>query len=151
MLKKTITYEDLDGNELTEDFYFHLNEAEIVEWVTTNGDYSLEAVLNKMVEKKKGRDIIDAVKDLIYRAYGEKALDGKRFIKSKEVKDAFMESNAYSVLFMELVTDAEKAGEFVTGIIPAKMAASVAKTLKENPEGIPDSAKEYLGAIAAKA
>lgn len=149
MYKKTITYEDFEGNEQKEDFYFNLNEAEIIEWVTTNGDYSLEAVLNKMVEKKKGRDIIDAVKDLIYRSYGEKDLSGKRFIKSKEIKDAFMESNAYSELFMELVTDATKAGEFITGIIPAKMAAHVAKTLKENPEGIPDSAKPYLGAITS--
>ena len=31
MLKKTINYTDYNGNERTEDFYFNLTEAEILE------------------------------------------------------------------------------------------------------------------------
>lgn len=31
MLKKTISYTDYDGNERTEDFYFNLSKAEIIE------------------------------------------------------------------------------------------------------------------------
>lgn len=147
MYCREITYDDFDGNELTEKFYFNLNEAEIIKWITTNGDYSLDAVLNKMIEKKRGKDIIDAFENLIYMSYGERDVDSRRFIKTKEVKDAFMQSNAYSVLFMELITDAGKAAEFLNGIVPAKMAAEVSKILKENPDGIPDSMKDYIGMI----
>ena len=66
---------------------------------------------------KKG--LIDLFKDLILRSYGEKSADGRRFIKSKELSTAFSQTEAYSELFMELVTDAEKAAEFVNGITPA--------------------------------
>ena len=31
MFKKTITYTDFNGNERTEDFYFHLSKAELAE------------------------------------------------------------------------------------------------------------------------
>ena len=31
MLKKTITYTDYDGNERTEDFFFNLSKAEVLE------------------------------------------------------------------------------------------------------------------------
>lgn len=151
MFCKTIKYEDFEGNQQEEKFYFNLTDAEIVEWITTNGDYSLDAVLNKMVEKKRGKDIIESLKDLIYTSYGEKSVDGKRFIKSEEVKNHFMESNAYSVLFMELITDAKAAGEFINGIIPKKMAEDVAKMMKENPDAIPDSVRDYIAPIGQQA
>lgn len=144
MYCREIEFEDYDGNQLKEKYYFNLNEAEILDWITTNGDYSLEAVLNKMVEKKRGKDILDALRDLIYRSYGERGLDSRRFDKSEEAKKAFMESNAFSVLFMDLVTDASKAAEFINGIIPKKMAESIAKTMNENPDAIPDSMKDYI-------
>lgn len=32
MLKKTITYNDYNGNERTEDLYFNLSQAEVMEW-----------------------------------------------------------------------------------------------------------------------
>ena len=40
MLIKTIKYEDLDGNEITEKFYFRLTEAEALEWFYSNQDSS---------------------------------------------------------------------------------------------------------------
>ena len=38
MLKKTITFEDLDGNLVTDDFYFHLSKAEIAEIAAASDD-----------------------------------------------------------------------------------------------------------------
>ena len=111
MFVKTITYQDFLGNERTEDFYFNLTEAEIIEWLSTNAEYTLDKVIENMRQKMNVKGILDATKELIYKAYGEVSLDGRRFNKSKEVKDNFMETNAYSVLFMELATDAKKAVE----------------------------------------
>lgn len=144
MFTKSITYTNFDGEKVTEDHSFHMSEAEIMEWVTTNGDYSIDMLLNRMVEKKRGRDIIAAVKELIYKSYGERSLDGRRFIKTPEVKAEFMETEAYSALFMELVTDAAKAGEFVQGILPKDMGEKLLKVMEENPDGIPDSVKDYF-------
>lgn len=117
MLKKTITFTDFDGNERTEDFYFNLTKAEITEMeMTTEG--GLAKRLEKLVQEQKMDQIILAFKDIIRKSYGEKSPDGRRFIKSKELCDAFEQTEAYSNLFMELATNAEAAAEFVNGIVP---------------------------------
>lgn len=124
MLKKTITYVDYDGNTRTEDFFFNLSKAELTEMeLSTTG--GLEAMLNRIIAARDGARIIALFKDLILRSYGEKSLDGKRFIKSKELSDAFSQTEAYVELFMELSTDADKASEFVKGILPAGLAENL--------------------------
>ena len=142
MFVKTITYQDFLGNERTEDFYFNLTEAEIIEWLSTNAEYTLDKVIENMRQKMNVKGILDATKELIYKAYGEVSLDGRRFNKSKEVKDNFMETNAYSVLFMELATDAKKAAEFFNSIIPKDLAASVNKLYEDNPNATPEELVE---------
>lgn len=146
MLKKTITYTDYNGQERTEDYYFNLNKAEIIEWLTTAGDYTLDEVLEQMTKKMDVKGIMEAFRDLIYRAYGEKSLDGRRFIKTPEVKANFMETEAYSVLFTELVTDAKKAADFFNAIIPQDIGKEVERIMSEHPNATP----EELRAISAK-
>lgn len=117
MLKKTMTYTDFDGVERTEDFYFNFTQAEITE-MQYSVDGGLEARLKKIVETKNQPAIIREFKKLVLDAYGEKSDDGKRFMKSQEIRDKFASTNAYSDLFMELATDAQKASDFVNAIIP---------------------------------
>jgi len=127
MLKKTITYEDYDGNKRTEDFYFNLSKAEIMEMeLSVSG--GMTQMLNRIVAERDGEKIIKTFKEIILKAYGEKSPDGKRFIKSEELSTAFSQTEAFSQLFMELATDADAAAKFINGIIPAdtpKIAAPV--------------------------
>ena len=118
MLKKTITYTDFDGNQRTEDFYFNLTKAEVTE-MEMSTDGGLVKMLEKIVQEKDSKRIIESFKDLILRSYGEKSPDGKRFVKTQELRDAFLQTEAYSDLFMELAMDAEMSAAFVNGIIPA--------------------------------
>ena len=121
MLKKTITYTDYNGIERTEDFYFNLTKAEIMEMeLSTSG--GLTEVVKRVVAAQDSPAIIKIFKDLILKAYGEKSLDGKRFIKSEEISQGFKETEAYSILFMELATDSDAASKFMNGIIPADLA-----------------------------
>lgn len=127
MLKKTITYIDYDGNERTEDFYFNLSKAEIME-MELSMPGGMAQMLNKIVAAQDGEKIIKTFKEIILKAYGEKSPDGKRFIKSEELSTAFSQTEAFSKLFVELATNAEEAAKFVNGIIPAdtpKIAAPV--------------------------
>lgn len=118
MLKETMTYTDYNGVERTENFYFNLTQAEIMEMeMTTDG--GLAELITKIVDAKDAPAIIKIFKDLILKAYGEKSADGKRFVKSKEISDAFAQTEAYSQLFMKLATDADAAAKFVNGIVPA--------------------------------
>lgn len=117
MLKITKTYTDYNGNERTEDFWFNLSKAECVEMnLSTAG--GLDAYLQKIVDTKDVPSLIKQFKDLVLKAYGEKSADGRRFMKNDEIRQAFAETEAYSMIFMDLVTDANKATEFVNGIVP---------------------------------
>ena len=118
MLKKTIVYSDYNGTERTEDFYFNLTKAEIMEMeMGTAG--GLAEMITKIVAAQDAPAIIKIFKELILKAYGEKSADGKRFVKSEEISIAFSQTEAYSILFMELATGADAAAAFVNGIIPA--------------------------------
>ncbi len=117
MLKKTITYNDYNGAERTEDFYFNLTEAEVVEMQYSIGG-GLKERLERIVKTQDQPAILREFKKLILMAYGEKSDDGKQFMKSEEISKRFECTEAYSNLFMELATDADKASEFVNGIVP---------------------------------
>lgn len=125
MLKKNIKYVDYDGNDRAEDFYFNLNKAEIVELElgTTGG---LTKTLEKIVQEKDNKRIVEYFKAIILKAYGEKSADGRRFIKSQELRDSFEQTEAYAELFMELSSNAKAAADFISGIVP-KEAADAAK------------------------
>ena len=118
MLKKTITYVDYNGTERKEDFYFNLSKAEIMEMEmgTTGG---MVEMINRIVAAQDAPAIIDVFKKMILKAYGEKSADGKRFIKSKEISEAFSQTEAYSQLFMEHATGADAAAKFGNGIVRA--------------------------------
>lgn len=123
MLKKTITYIDYNGTERTEDFLFNLTEAEALEMeMSTTGGFG--DMISRIVAAQDIPTIIKVFKEFIFKAYGEKSADGKRFIKSEELSTAFSQTEAYSQLYMELATDADKAAEFVNGVIPNKKPAA---------------------------
>lgn len=144
MYKITETYIDYDGNERTEDLYFNLSEAEVVKLMTTSGDYTLDKMLLRLSQKRNIKEIISIFENILYTAYGEKSLDGRRFVKTKEVKDNFVETEAYSKLFMRLVTDGKEAAKFISSIIPKELADDIEKVFSENPEGIPAEIRDYL-------
>lgn len=117
MLKKTIKYTDYNDVERTEDFYFNLSKAEVLEMeMTTTG--GLAEQLSKIIAAQDLPSIIKEFKDLVLKAYGEKSADGRQFIKNEEIKTAFSQTEAYSNLFMELATNNDSAAAFVNGIIP---------------------------------
>lgn len=125
MLKKTITYTDYNGVDRKEDFYFNLSKAEVMEMeLSTTG--GLAEMIKRTVAAQDQPTIIKIFKELVLKAYGEKSPDGKRFIKSAELSEAFSQTEAYSILFMELATNDEAAAKFINGIVPADMAQQVA-------------------------
>ena len=117
MFAKKITYTDFNDVERTETFYFNLSKAEIAEMqVTTEG--GLGEKLQKIIDSKDQAEIFKMFKYLILKAYGEKSEDGKRFVKSAELSEAFSQTAAYDDFFMELGTNSDAAQAFINGIIP---------------------------------
>jgi len=117
MLKKTIKFVDYNGVEREEDFHFNLTRAELTE-MELSMDGGMTEYIEKIVSEQDGPKMVQLWKDLMLKSYGEKSLDGKYFVKNDKVRDLFSQTEAYSVLFMELATDADLAADFVNGIIP---------------------------------
>lgn len=117
MLRKTIKYTDYNGNEREEDYLFNLSKAECMEMeLSTNG--GMEQMIKQIIAEKDNEKIVNLFKKIILKAYGIKSPDGKYFRKSPEISADFASTEAYSVLFMELSTDADAASKFINAVLP---------------------------------
>lgn len=120
MLKKTIKYVDYNGETREEDFYFNLSKAEVTE-MELSKEGGMSEYIKKISAAQNAPELIKLFKEIITKSYGEKSLDGKRFIKNKELTEAFTQTEAYSELFVELASNADEAVKFINGIMPKNM------------------------------
>lgn len=136
MLKRDIKYEDFNGVEVVEPFYFNLTRSEIVtlEVEETEG---LRAMLQKMIDSQDNKNIWAKFKEIILLAYGEKSEDGKRFVKNDEIRENFSQTAAFDALLTELISNEEAASVFIIGIMPKDLAAKVDQ---DKPVGLPQAA-----------
>lgn len=123
MIKKTIKYTDYNGVERTEDYYFNLNKAEIIEMeVSVEGGYS--ELIDRIIKTNDNREIVNVLKTIILKSYGEKSIDGKRFMKVDDngnpLYRKFEDTEAFVELYMELANNAKEAAEFINAVIPSK-------------------------------
>ena len=141
MLKKTVNYEDFDGNQRTEDLYFNLTKLEATEFALDLPDEITDEVAKegasaanmeaatRIVQKLGGKGIIDYIRKLVLKSYGIKSEDGKRFIKSEEISTEFSQTMAFDNLMMELLTDDNAASNFIAAIIPSDLAEAAKSAL----------------------
>lgn len=138
MLKRNITYEDFNGDTVTETFYFNLSRTELIN-LEVEMDGGLKRFLERIVEEEDAKALIEQFQKIVLLSYGERSADGKRFIKNDELREAFTQTAAYDALFMELATDANAAADFVTGIIPANLVGGDQDKPVVNTPPIPES------------
>lgn len=135
MIIKTVPYKDYNGNQVTEDFYFHFSEAELMEMqLGEHGGFNQR--VQNIINASDQPALIKLVKQFVLDAYGVKSADGKRFMKNDELRTAFLENPAYSIIFMELARDDVKAAEFVNGVVPDHMKKDVAEAIKNGTSAI---------------
>lgn len=129
MLVKRISYTDYNGNQRSEDFYFNLNKGEIfnLQFGTEGG---LDKAIQKIIQTEDTPKIVKIFQDIILNAYGVKSDDGRRFIKSEELSTEFKQTEAYSELLMELVSDEKKAADFINALMPKDLAEEAQKQQK---------------------
>lgn len=133
MLKKTMTTVDFGGTERTEDYYFNLTKAEIMEMqLCTDGGFA--ETVKKIVEAKNQLELTRLFKKIICASYGVLSPDGRKFVKNQQVLDDFMATQAYSDLYIELLSgDGKAAEDFVNGILPKDLTNEAAKAPVSQP------------------
>lgn len=144
MIKKTITYTDLTGEKSEMTAYFHMNKAEVLKWLIPDGHLTLDQILLKFLEHKDVKELMNILEDLIRRSYGEKSMDGKSFVKSADKTEEFMQSEAYSELFISLLNNDEESAKFLNGVFPSELSGEVERTIKENPDIVPIELRGHL-------
>ena len=129
MLARKITYTDFNDEERSETFYFNLTESELakLEYSQKGG---LTEWIKRATESKDGKVILDTFETIIKATYGVKSLDGRSFVKNDQVFEEFKGTNAYNQLFMELVTDAQAAAEFIAACMPEKMRGKAKEVME---------------------
>ena len=134
MLAKPITYTDYNGVERTETFYFNLSQAELIDMQLGGKDGLYPNKLQKMIDNHDAAEIVATIKEFVLKSYGEKTDDGKRFIKSPEISEAFMQTEAYSQLITELLSDDAKSSEFILGIMPQALREAAVAEMNKNKQ-----------------
>lgn len=121
MLKRDVSYEDFNGQRQTDTFYFNLTKTEMTDW-----DFEgFAAMLQRLVEARDTQALIQEIKKIVLASYGVKSDDGKRFIKSDELRAEFEQTAAYDVLFMELATNDKNLTDFFIGTFPKEFGAKI--------------------------
>jgi len=132
MLRKIVKFENFDGEMVEKALYFNLSQAEIIE-METMGPVSLSSLLRNISYEKNKSKIVEFVRTIVLKAYGERTEDGD-FVKTQLMRDKFASSEAYSVLFMDILKDAESLAGFINSIVPKSALKEAENIQKYHPE-----------------
>lgn len=143
MYCKKISYTDYNDIPHTEEFYFNLNRAEILNMLTTESDATLDQVFEYFRQTRNGKALLKMIEDLVKSSYGIKSPDGKRFIKTPEITEAFVQSEAYSELLFELLNDADATAKFFIGVVPRNLQADLEKFYVSHPDMKPEDVEKF--------
>lgn len=117
MFTDTITYEDFNGNETSQEVYFNISKMEAIGLETMYpGGYSKK--LEEISKSEDAKEIFDTLKDFVDISYGVKSEDGKRFVKSDEELEKFKSSPAYDEFMLKLLGEEDYALNFTLGTFP---------------------------------
>jgi hypothetical protein len=132
MLTKTISYEDLDGVQQTETFWFQLTEGEITKQLIVGGEGGetlkdrLERLGNLTEEDMKngaGRQVMDTFENILRAAVGKRT--GNLFRKNDEIRDNFMYSGAYDAFFLEMLQTRDSGASYIKAMLPGKVHVAI--------------------------
>lgn len=126
MVKKSLTYKDFNNNERTEEFLFNLTDLEGAELAM---DFPADVIEGRVgaFDALGYNGTLALVKNTVLKAYGVKSEDGRSFIKSEKLTEAFASTKAFSIIVMDLFKDKGKAyNDFLMAALEAHVDAPAA-------------------------
>lgn len=130
MLERTFTYEGFDGKIYTDTWGFYLSKADLIE-INYGSWVGIDNLLKQLVQNKNGKEIVNIVKEVVLKSVGRPSVDGRRFIRNDETRQEFYETDGYSQLMSELLTEPNKVIDFLTAVIPKEMGEKLRQSIEE--------------------
>lgn len=124
---ESITFTDADGEQVTEDWWFQLDETDAIEMdiiheLIKKGDP--ENFLRNIVEERDTRALSQLIRDMLLASVCKR--EGKLFIKGPEIVREFRFGGAYRQFFSDLITSDDAGGKFFSNVIPVRVQQKVA-------------------------
>lgn len=136
MIAKEVAFENLDGEKVTRKFWFNLNKAELAKMQVRHQNF--QSYIQAAIDSDNMERVIGVFDELLSLSYGVRDEDGISFHKSEALWDAFKNSDAYSELFVDLLGNPEKAGEFFAGLVPRDFQDGIKTAMKKAQAEIVD-------------
>lgn len=136
MIKKTITYEDYNGEERTKDFYFHMNQ---VEFSKLNAEIpgGIEKRMQKIIEDRDEDALLLIIDKLVSRGYGifdEEEEFTKIGKTGRPLYEKFINTDAYDKLISELIKSEHNITEFLRGMMPNNVQGRIDEEIRKREE-----------------
>lgn len=133
MLERSFTYEGFDGKTYTDTWGFYLSKADLIE-INYGSWVGIDVLLKQLVANKNGKEIVNIVREMVLKSVGKPSEDGRRFIRNQETRDEFYQTEAYSQLMSELLTEPQKVLDFLVAVMPKDLGEALRDSLNEVAE-----------------
>lgn len=133
MINEKITYTDFFDVERTEEFFFHMSDHEIAKFISTEGGYTIDKLMDRLVRDRNVKGLLKVIEELLDRSYGIPSPDGRRFEKSEQILQEFKQTEAYSQFYMDLISEENKVIDFIRGIMSKKTLQKLNETVAKDP------------------
>jgi hypothetical protein len=141
MFRHTVKYTDFNDKAREETFEFNLTKEEIMS-MELGVDGGFSELLKRMSELQNIPKLLEYFKQFVLKAYGERSGDGRSFIKvrdGKKLAEDFVQTAAFSEMFIDLFSDSKKAAKFMNGLVPQDLRDEVIKAqMQDDNETAPD-------------
>lgn len=111
MFKHSVEYVDFNGSDRKEDLYFHLSLPEVTRLEAEIG-MGLEDYIKGLTTNQELNTLLAFLERMLLSSYGQKTSDGKSFIKSQVIREAFEYSQAYAEIFEQVLSNPDLARKF---------------------------------------
>lgn len=146
MIEKVITYEDYNGEKVTDTFHFHMNKDDVAEFKYRKDGSDIVDVIARIMSTENVRGVLDILKELARSGVGRKELiEGKAvFVKDDMARTLLFSTDAYSELMFELIEKPEAAADFIAGMLPKDLAKHMREASKG--EDLQNLSKDQIAA-----
>jgi hypothetical protein len=118
MIQHSVTYTNFDGEPVTKNFWFHLDQADLIDLEMSGGRQGYSELIKIAQENEDASIVGESFRKILTRAIGRR--EGEYFIKDEQAMRDLVSTNAYSTLIVWMLVNPVEAWDLLQGMMPAE-------------------------------